>query len=71
MKAPERISIDDTDAITQVMQEAVAEAIERHRRLKQPIVGMRDNRIVWLRPEDIPPRPLPGDDEPLPDEIEL
>jgi hypothetical protein len=52
-------------------QEGVSQAIERHRRLKQPIVVVEDGRIVWKRPEEIPPRALPGDDEPLPPDIPL
>jgi hypothetical protein len=59
------------EALMEGMARGVANAIETHRRLKQPIVGMRDGRIVWLRPEDIAPRPLPGDDEPLPEELEI
>ncbi len=71
MKSPEPLSPNDTQAITQVMAEAVDDAIETHRRMKEPIVVARDGKIVWLHPEDIPPRPLPGDDEPLPEDIEL
>ena len=52
-------------------QEGVSQAIERHRRLKQPIVVAEEGRIVWKRPEDIAPRALPGDDAPLPPDIPL
>jgi hypothetical protein len=71
MKPQPRISPYDSAAVAEVMAEAVADAIEVHRRMKQPVVGVCDGRIVWLRPEDIAPRPLPGDDEPLPEEIEI
>lgn len=71
MKMPHQISPYDSQAITQVMAEAVEEAIEVHRRLKEPVVVARDGKIVWLKPQDIAPRPLPGDDEPLPEDIEI
>lgn len=34
---------------------AVSNAIEKHRRLGQSIVVMRDGKITWLSPEEIPP----------------
>jgi hypothetical protein len=34
---------------------AVANAIEKHRRLGESIVVMREGEIVWLAPEEIPP----------------
>jgi hypothetical protein len=37
------------------IQEAVAQAIERHRRLGQSIAVMRDDRVVILTPEEIEP----------------
>ncbi len=37
------------------IQEAVAQAIERHRRLGQSIAIMRDNQVVILAPEEIKP----------------
>jgi hypothetical protein len=61
-----KLDINDTEAVTRVIQEAAADAVEEHRRMKRPVVVVIDGEIVWLRPEDIAPRALPGDDEPLP-----
>lgn len=44
--------------ITQCAQQAVAEAIERHRRLGESIVIWRDGEIVTLTAEEIPPQNL-------------
>ena len=41
--------------IDETVRAAVAEAVERHRRLGQSIVIMRDGKITWVAPEDIPP----------------
>lgn len=43
------------DKILKGVQEAVAQAIERHRRLGQSIAVMRDDRVVILTPEEIEP----------------
>ena len=43
------------DKILKGVQEAVAQAIERHRRLGQTIAVMRDNQVVILTPEEIEP----------------
>ena len=44
-----------TDLITAAITEAVARAIEQHRRLGFPIVIWRDGRVVEVPPEEIPP----------------
>lgn len=71
MRKPEPVPTHDTPAETLSVDEAVAETIEAHRRLKEPAVIDRAGRVVWLAPEQIAPRPLPGDDEPLPEDIEI
>ncbi len=38
----------------EVANRAVAKAIETHRRLGQSIVVMRDGKITWLSPDEIP-----------------
>ncbi len=43
------------DKILKGVQEAVARAIERHRRLGQSIAVMRDNQIVILTADEIEP----------------
>jgi hypothetical protein len=53
-EARERVD-DETELVTWAVQEAVARAIEEHRRLGYPIAVSRDGRVVWIAPEDIPP----------------
>jgi len=48
----ERLSREDLEA---VLTRAVRRAIERHRRLGNPICEERDGEVVWIQPEDIPP----------------
>jgi 20S proteasome alpha/beta subunit len=43
------------DKILKGVQEAVAQAIERHRRLGQSIAVIRDDQVVILTPEEIEP----------------
>ncbi len=43
------------DKILKGVQEAVAQAIERHRRLGQSIAVMRDDQVVILTAEEIEP----------------
>ncbi|HEY0075514.1 MAG TPA: hypothetical protein VGB77_15560 [Abditibacteriaceae bacterium] len=44
--------------ITNGAQQAVSEAIERHRRLGESIVIWRDGQIVTLTGDEIPPQSL-------------
>jgi len=44
------------EAFEQVARAAVAEAIERHRRLGESIVIWRDGQIVTLTGDEIPPQ---------------
>ena len=43
------------DKILKGVQDAVAQAIERHRRLGQSIAVMRDDQVVILTAEEIEP----------------
>ena len=47
------LSADDQRALD-ALRSAVAEALERKRRLGQYAVIWRDGRVVWIQPEDIP-----------------
>lgn len=44
-----------TTEIDNAIAEAVARAIEEHRRLGHPIAVWRDGKVVIVPPEDIPP----------------
>ncbi|MBI2355105.1 MAG: hypothetical protein HYV06_08765 [Deltaproteobacteria bacterium] len=39
--------------IDQAVKKAVKEAVLRHKQAGNPIVVMKDGRMVWLKPEDI------------------
>ena len=51
--------VEDIPRILKAMQEAVREALLRHKRLGNPVAVWREGRVVWLAPEDI----LPGHDD--------
>ncbi len=61
---------DETAKMLVVAQQAVAEAIERHRRLGESIVIWRDGQIVTLTGDEIPPQniPRPNTQNPTPNE---
>ena len=43
----------DGALIDKAINDAVREAIERHKRLSQPIVIWRDGKVLTIAPEDI------------------
>ena len=47
---------EETAQMLALAQQAVAEAIERHRRLGESIVIWRDGQIVTLTADEIPPQ---------------
>ncbi|MBI3891240.1 MAG: hypothetical protein HY303_06890 [Candidatus Wallbacteria bacterium] len=51
----ERILGSEIEAVSEAIEEAVALAIEEHRRLGNSIAVWRDGRVVLLSPEEIPP----------------
>ena len=44
----------DVELITRAVQEGVRRALRRHKLLRQPVVVMKDGKITWIKPEDIP-----------------
>lgn len=50
------------DIIAEEMREAVADAIETHRRMGRSIVVSENGHIKHIKPKDIPPRALPHDE---------
>jgi hypothetical protein len=46
--------VNDNDAITAAMQEAVREALLLHKKLGYPIAVWRNDCVEWIQPEDIP-----------------
>ena len=49
---------EKTTLILSLAQQAVSEAVERHRRLGESIVIWRDGEIVTLTADEIPPQNL-------------
>ncbi len=63
MMTPERraeILDSDIEFIDAIVDEAIALAVEEHRRLGHPIAVWRDGRVVWIPPEEIPPYTPPA-----------
>jgi hypothetical protein len=58
MTKSEKIELRRT--IAQGVKVAIAEAIEKHRKLGQPITVWRDGKVVTLRPEELSPPPKYG-----------
>ncbi len=50
------------ELIEETMREAVADAIETHRRMGRSIVVMENGVIKHIKAKDLTPRPLPGDE---------
>ncbi len=50
------------DIISETMKEAVADAIETHRRMGRSIVVMENGQIKHIKARDLKPRALPGDE---------
>lgn len=45
--------ISEGTAIDEAVKKAVKEAVLKHKQAGNPIVGMKDGKMVWLRPEEI------------------
>ncbi len=41
--------------VNEAIEDAVARAVEEHRRLGNPIAISRDGQVVWIPPEEILP----------------
>lgn len=46
--------VRDTARILEAMQQGVREALARHKKLGNPVAVWRNDRVEWIRPEDIP-----------------
>ena len=44
----------DSAAMLEAMNLGVREALLRHKRLGEAVVGWEDGKVVWIQPEDIP-----------------
>jgi hypothetical protein len=52
----------DGTLIDRVLQQAVQEAVLRHRKAGFPVSAWRDGKVVWIPPEEIP-IPQPPDEQ--------
>jgi hypothetical protein len=52
--------LNDSDRIEAAVQRAVQEALRMHKRAGNPVAVWRDERVVWLAPEEIPVPLEPG-----------
>ncbi len=50
--------VDDIPRITRALQEAVRDALRRHKRDGNPVAVWRDGRVCWISPDEIPDEPL-------------
>jgi hypothetical protein len=48
-----RIIAEGTE-IDEAVKQAVQKAVLQHKLAGNPIVGMKDGKMVWLKPEEIP-----------------
>ncbi|MCF6153112.1 MAG: hypothetical protein E3K38_12650 [Candidatus Kuenenia stuttgartiensis] len=40
--------------IDEALQQAVKEALLKHKKAGNPVVSWKDGKIIWIQPEDIP-----------------
>jgi phosphoglycolate phosphatase-like HAD superfamily hydrolase len=45
--------IADRDRISLALAEGVRDALKRHKQAGNPVVVMKDGKMVWLKPEEI------------------
>lgn len=44
----------DVDRLTRILQEGIYDALRQHKRAGNPICVWRDNKVVWIPPDQIP-----------------
>lgn len=54
--------VDDIPRTLRALREAVQEALQRHKRDGNPVAVWRNERVEWIRPEDIPVAPVAVDE---------
>jgi len=47
-------AVANPQLITRALAKGVSEALERHKRLGQPVVVFRNGKTVWVDPDEIP-----------------
>jgi hypothetical protein len=46
--------LNDPKRVTQIIQAGIKAALLKHKQAGNPICEWRDNKIVWIQPEQIP-----------------
>ncbi len=46
--------MNDTERVRLIIQKAVNIALLKHKQAGNPVCEWRDNKVVWIAPEDIP-----------------
>ena len=55
-KSDDTISIilNDSAKVTMIIQEGIKTALLKHKQAGNPVCEWRDNKVVWISPENIP-----------------
>ena len=48
------IILNDSARVTMIIQEGIKTALLKHKQVGNPICEWRDNKVVWISPENIP-----------------
>lgn len=48
--------LNDSERIRQVIQTAIEDALYKHKVAGNPVCGLKDGKVYWLEPENIPIR---------------
>jgi hypothetical protein len=46
--------VDDIPSILRALKESVQDALRQHKRDGYPVAVWRNERVMWIQPEDIP-----------------
>jgi hypothetical protein len=46
--------LHDPKKVTQIIQAGIKDALMKHKQAGNPICEWRDNKIIWISPEQIP-----------------
>lgn len=48
------IILNDSAKVTAILQEGIKTALLKHKQAGNPVCEWRDNKVVWISPENIP-----------------
>jgi hypothetical protein len=48
------IILNDSAKVTMIIQEGIKTALLKHKQAGNPVCEWRDNKVVWIAPENIP-----------------